>query len=163
MEAERLDSPRSRGRFATSRAQNRDLRCNRLFVVVGSLVAVSRGPLTRRIIHDRKRPSKSAGQFPSNQSKEIVWWRVDHEKHKRHESPEISTSKSQAGVRASRQNASEQSSRLSADIRCCRCRRPNSSLASKVHPSVLVRIWASRKINGPGCQALEFGADERYG
>ena len=126
---------------------------------------VGRG-LTRTadpVDHTRSRTSEQiGGQFTSNQSRGIVRWRVDHEKHKRHESPEISTSKSQAGVRASQQNASEQSSRLSAAIRCWRCRRPNSSLASKVHASVLIRLWASRKINGPRCQALESVADERH-
>ena len=56
---ERLGSPRSRGRSATSRAWNRDLRCNRLFFGVGSFVAASRGPLMRWIIHDRGGVSKS--------------------------------------------------------------------------------------------------------
>ena len=68
---ERLGSPRSRGRFATSRARNRDLRWNRLFFGVGSFVAALRGPLTHWIIHDRGGVSKSEGIVRAMNRKEF--------------------------------------------------------------------------------------------
>ena len=146
---ERLGSPRSRGRFATSRPLNRDLGWNHLFVAVGSLVAASRGPLISCIIDDLGRPDNSE--------------RIGSDFRDR----------SEDAVRTNRHGSSEQSSVraiISPSNQSAEC---NQSLLPMPKAEFLVGIkgpcvgpgsaLGGPENNGPGCQALESGADERHG